>query len=261
MRAMASAPADASAQAAGWWRALAAGALVLAVLFGRACERYVPRYQTLPVLDWLQASPLLDQAAAIPPAQDLANGMISVEPRIPYFWDEYTEFSTTFLSGTSVVVRAMGGLRDAGVLRKENPAPTGRPVPITAPDQTSLHLYVLVFHSADLASAWVDLRSLELDNGQPGYLYGSYRITGPDQPNRLWITRTAPGPTEPQAGHALLVSRRGPVAFEVRIVETRPSSRDPRDISDLNARAADLARSAAKQWSDWLVTQPYAQGW
>ena len=278
MRAMAPAPADASAEAegsdrsassrapthgtaGGWWRVLAAGALVMAVLFGRACERYVPRYQTLPVLDWLQASPLFDQAAAIPPAQDLADGMIDVEPRIPYYWDEYTVFSTTFLSGTSTVVRAMGGLRDTGVLRKENPAPTGRPGPITAPDQTSLLLNVLVFHGADQASAWVDLRSLELDIGRHDYLYGSFRITGPDEPDRLWITRATPGPAEPQAGHALLVARRGPVAFEVRTVETRPSSRDPRDIPDLNARAADLARSAAKQWSDWLMTQPYARSW
>ena len=49
--------------------------VVLGLLSVLATERYTARYQTLPVLDWLESRPPLFESSDVPPATELARGL------------------------------------------------------------------------------------------------------------------------------------------------------------------------------------------
>ena len=51
---------------------LVIAAIVLAAVSLRATEFYASRYQSLPLLDWLESRPPLAESAALPPAGALA---------------------------------------------------------------------------------------------------------------------------------------------------------------------------------------------
>jgi hypothetical protein len=77
------------------------------------------------------------------------------------------------------------------------------------------------------------------------------RIAGPDDSDAAWL----PLPGALRGGMATVAGHRGPVGFELQITFLHTSDADTASLADLNARAENLARQAAADWSGWLERQ------
>ena len=64
--------------------------VVLGLLSVLATERYTARYQTLPVLDWLESRPPLFESSDVPPATELARGLVRAVPMLSIQYDART---------------------------------------------------------------------------------------------------------------------------------------------------------------------------
>jgi hypothetical protein len=226
------------------WRILAVAAIGLGLLALRACERYTSEYQTLPAVDWFESRPPLAESADVPSALDLARGAARVLPLL-----DIRDDARPYLPGLgppSLSRRTIGGVRDAAMIQVGTPE-VPRP-------RLQVTLRVTVFYRSARAAAWNSLLDHEFDLRDPGTGTAQLRLTGADDPDRVWITH----PGESPGGEATVVGARGPVVFELQALAQRPDSLG--DLSqpealDLSARAERIARQAAADWTAWLLPQ------
>ena len=127
---------------------VALAGLALSTLAFRATEYYTTRYQTLPVMDWLESRPPLAESNSVPPAADLARGLLRSLPLL-VIRDDARPLLPVF-TPPAIVQRTVGGVRDAA--RFELVAP-GNFVAETNPIRARLD--VIVFHRAMRAAAWL----------------------------------------------------------------------------------------------------------
>ena len=234
-----------SAPLAGW-RVLSVVAIGLGLLALRACERYTSEYQTLPAVDWLESRAPLAESATVPSAFDLARGAARVLPLL-----QIRDDARPYLPGLgppSLSRRTIGGVRDAAVIQVGTPE-LPRP-------RLQVTLRVTVFHRAVRAAAWTSLLEHEFDLRDPGSGTAQLRLTGADSeaPDRVWVTH----PGESPGGEASVVGARGPVAFELQVLAQRLGSTgelSQPEALDLSARAEQIARQTATDWTAWLLPQ------
>jgi hypothetical protein len=223
--------------------AVAITAILLAAVAVRATEAYTTRYQSLPALDWLESRPPLAESADVPAAADLARGLSralplltirdDVRPRLPAF------------GPPAVVQRTLPGVRDAARIQLGSP---GTYLPDEVPVQARLD--VIVFDRTLRAAAWSELMARELDIRDPESGRQQVRMSGPDEPDGVWVVEPHSG-----GGVATIAGHRGVVAFMLQVTFFRPNATDPADLADLTARADVTARQAAAAWTTWLATQ------
>jgi len=220
---------------------------LVALLFGalafRATEYYTTRYQTLPVLDWLESRPPLAESAAVPPAADLARGLVRTTP-VLVIRDDVRPLLPVF-GPPAFVQRTIGGVRDAATIQLGTPGPfTGDDDPIGA------RLDVIVFNRALRAVAWSELMALELDIRDPQSGQPQVRLAGPEDGDGVWLV--AP----PRAGGVATVSgHRGAVGFMLQLTYRRPDASRAEELIDLTARSEIGARQVAADWTKWLEQQ------
>ena len=221
-------------------------AIVLGVLAVRATEVYTARYQTLPVLDWLESRPPLVESTNVPAAADLVRGLPRVLPLL-VMQDDVRPLLPIF-GPPGAVQRTVGGVRDAaritlGSVDPTLPAAPGTPVPV------QVRLDAIVFHRQSRAAAWLDLMSSEvaMDFRDPESGLFQVRVSGPDEIDGVWLT----APKE-NSHAATVAGYRGPVAFELQVTCARAGDADQFDLS---ARAEVIARQAAHDWTSWLEQQ------
>ncbi|MCA1644540.1 MAG: hypothetical protein LC797_03415 [Chloroflexi bacterium] len=221
--------------------ALAICAIALSGLSVRATEFYTSRYQSLPVLDWVESRPPLAEAANAPAAADLARGLSRALPLLT-IRSEATE--QPGFGPPAFIQRTLGGVRDAARIELGSPGtyPPGE-VPVRA------RLDAIVFNRALRAAAWSDLMTYELDNKDPDTGKLQARIAGPDETDGVWLITPRQG-----GGVATVAGHRGVVGFMLQVTYVRPQS-TAADLPDLSARAEVTARQAAADWSAWLVQQ------
>jgi hypothetical protein len=227
-----------------WWRVLAVVAIGLGLLALRACERYTSEYQTLPALDWLESRPPLAESAALPSAVELARGAARVLP-VLVIRDDARPF-VPGLGPPSLSRRTIGGVRDAAVIQVGTPE-------VTRP-RLQMTLRVAVFFRSVRAAAWTSLLDQEFDLRDPRTGTAQLRLTGSDDPDRVWVTH----PGEVPGGEATVIGARGPVVFQLQALAQRPGSTADLTLSealDLSARAERIARQAATDWTTWLLPQ------
>jgi hypothetical protein len=222
------------------WRVVALLALGLGLLALRACERYTSEYQTLPAIDWLESRVPLAESGDVPAAADLARGAARVMPLL-VVRDDARPY-VPGLGPPSLSRRTIGGVRDAAVIQLGTPEPTHPLV--------QLSLRVAVFYRQQRAASWTGLLDHEFDLRDPGSGLAQLRLTGADEPDRVWVTH----PGEASGGEATVVGARGPVTFQLQALVQRPNPGDPTpaEALDLSARAERLARQSATDWSTWL---------
>jgi hypothetical protein len=225
---------------------LAIAAIVLAAVSMRATEVYTTRYQSLPVLDWLESRPPLAESANVPAASDLARGLTRVLP-VLVIRDDARPILPDF-APPAVLQRTIGGVRDAARFGLGTP---GAFKPEQLPVQARLD--VIVFNRTLRATAWSELMASEMDVRDPGSGESQARLSGPDEADGVWVVR--PGPPGTLGGIATVVGHRGAVAFMLQVTFARPDTQAPADRADLSARAETLARQAARDWSGWLEQQ------
>jgi hypothetical protein len=223
---------------------LALVAIALGAVAIRATEFYTTRYQSLPVLDWLESRPPLAESSALPAASDLVRGLArsmpllvirdDARPRLPAF------------GPPAYVQRTMGGVRDAARIELGSPGQYINPneVPVRA------RLDVIVFNRAVRAAAWDTLMSREMDIRDPESGLLQARTSGPDERDGVWTV--AP---RQAGGTATVASHRGPVGFVLQVSFWRPGVTDVAGRIDLSARAETLARQTTASWSAWLIDQ------
>ena len=107
---------------------VAIATIVLGAVALRATEFYASRYQSLPMLDWLESRPPLAEANALPPADDLVRGFARVLPLLVIRDDARPR--TPVFGPPAIVQRTIGGIRDASRMELGSP---GQPVSIHAP--------------------------------------------------------------------------------------------------------------------------------
>jgi len=222
--------------------ALAICAIVLGGLSVRATEFYATRYQSLPVLDWVESRPPLAESADLPAAADLARGLaralpllaIRAEgPMVPAF------------GPPAFVQRTIGGVRDAARIELGSPGEfKAADLPIKA------RLDTIVFNRTVRAAAWSDLMGYEMDVRDPESGDAQVRLTGPDTSDTVWLV--AP---PLRGGVATVAGHRGPVGFVLQVTYWRPGPNDPAALADLSARAESTARQATADWTAWLDQQ------
>jgi hypothetical protein len=219
---------------------LALVALLLAALAFRATEYYTTRYQTLPVLDWLESRPPLADSRGVPSSADLVRGLLRSMPLL-VVRDDVHPLVPVF-QPPAVVQRSVGGVRDAARIELGSAGvyPTSD-VPVRA------LLEVIVFNRAVRANAWSELLAREMDVRDQHFGQPQVRIEGSDTPDGVWLIAPRAG-----GGIATVAGARGPVGFELRVVYQRPNASNPEDLIDLSARAEVTARQAAADWADWL---------
>jgi hypothetical protein len=223
---------------------LAVAGILLASLAVRGTEVYASQYQTLPVLDWLEARPPLAESASVPSAADLARGIVQTSPLL-VISDDVRPLLGVF-GPPAVVQRTMGGVRDAARIQLGAPGLARQ-----ASDQpVRLHLDVLVFHRALRAEAWSDLMASEMDVRDPERGNYQVRVAGPEEREGVWLS----APRERDA-IATVAGWRGSVGFVLQ-AECLPRPGEPRGVMDLTARAEVIARQAAADWLAWLERQP-----
>ena len=220
-------------------------AVVLGGLAVRATESYASQYQSLPVLDWLEARPPLAESTQLPAAGDLARGLLETEPLL-LLADDVRPF-VPVLAPPGVSQRMIGGVRDAATLQLASPQP--------ASTRVKLELSVAVFYRALRAEAWAELLGRELDRRDPTSGASQIRVSGPDQADGVWITSPGEGP--PGVGEATVVGARGPIVFELRAQSARAGAEAAPELVDLSARAESIAREAATNWTAWLAQQSF----
>lgn len=222
-------------------------ALVAIVLCGvgvRTTESYTSRYQSLPVLDWLESRPPLAESQNAPSAVDLARSLPRFMPLLVIREDAHTVVPV--FGPPASVQRTVGGVRDAARIQLASPgAPGGDKSPVTA------RLDVIVFNRGQRAAAWSDVLGHAMDirdveNGLP-----QVRIAGPDDADTVWVP--SPGPL--RGGDATVAGYRGTIGFVLQVSFLHDDSADAARLVDLSARAETLARQAAGDWSTWLERQ------
>ena len=231
------------------WRLLALLAVALAFLSVRACEKYVLAYQALPALDWVETLPGLDQSRGVPPARDLAGYLAASAPQFGASGelDDYRPLFTT----PGIFIRGVGGVRDGATSAKATPG--------DGEDRVYVRLYVTVFHRAERARAWSELRAIKLDLAREALgEVRQLRVSGPDERDIYWVQT----PSRPSPGDAQVtaVGYRGPVAFELEDY-ARVREVDTGDPLDQSARLETIARGVVADWTAMLVRQPFARGW
>jgi hypothetical protein len=226
-----------------WWRVLVLVGLGFALMALRACERYTSEYQTLPALDWLESRPPLAEAGDLPLAMDLARGLLVAQPLL-VIRDDARPY-VPGLGPPSLSRRTIGGVRDAAVIQIGTPE-------VTRP-RLQLVLRVAVFYRSQRAAAWTGLLDHEFDLRDPGTGTAQLRLTGADEPDRVWVTH----PGESPGGEATVVGQRGPVVFELQalVQPSSPGPLTPAGAVDLSARAERVARQAATDWTAWLAAR------
>jgi hypothetical protein len=223
---------------------LAVVAILLGALAVRSTEIYTDRYQSLPVLDWLESRPPLADSAEVPGALDLARGLSRAMPQLIIGDDARTQMPV--FGPPSSVQRIVGGVRDAARITLDSPVDSNaRPVPVSA------RLDVIVFNRTLRADAWEQLMDAAMDIRDPDNGFSQVRIAGPDDPDTIWVA----APVQRQGGIATVVGRRGPVAFELQVSFAHPPDAETAEMVDLNARAELVARQAATDWTAWLTSQ------
>jgi len=223
---------------------LALATIALGGVALRATEVYTSRYQTLPVLDWLESRPPLAQAIDLPAAGDLARGLPRVMPLLVVQDDAHTRLPA--FSPPASIQRTLGGVRDASRIQLGSPG-TYMPgqVPITA------RLDVIVFNRQERAAAWSELMRHAMDIRDPETGLAQVRVGGGDEPDATWLP--APGPL--QGGIATVAGYRGPVGFVLQVSVLHGANPDAAELVDASARAETIARTAAHDWAGWLQRQ------
>ncbi len=226
--------------------ALAICAIVLGGVSVRATEFYATRYQSLPVLDWVESRPPLAESADAPAAADLARGLLRALPLLT-IRDELTRIPT--FGPPALVQRTMAGVRDSARIELGSPG-TYKPdeVPVKA------RLDAIVFNRALRAAAWSELMGYEMDIRDPDSGRSQVRIAGPDEADGVWLVAPRQGDGV-AGGVATVAGHRGAVGFVLQVTYFRPQTIDPAELAVLTARAEVMARQAAADWSTWLVQQ------
>jgi hypothetical protein len=222
---------------------LALLAIVLAAISVRATELYATRYQTLPVLDWLESRPPLVESANVPAASDLARGLTRALPLLTISNDARPMLPV--FGPPAVFQRTMGGVRDASRIDLASP---GVFQPAQAPVQVRLD--VIVFDRAVRAASWSELMGREMDIRAPGNGHAQTRLTGPDETDGVWVVQ--PGQA---GGIATVVGHRRSVGFMLQVTFINGASQDAAAKADSTARAEVLARQAAVDWAGWVTQQ------
>ena len=224
--------------------ALALAAVILGAVAVRATEVYTTRYQTLPVLDWVESRSPLAQAQYVPAAHDLARGFQQFMPLLVVRDD-----ARTFLPGFGPppgLQRTVSGVRDASTIEMGSPGSyVDDAVPITA------RLNVIVFNRAERAAAWSELWGHAMDVRDPQTGVFQVRMAGPDHPDIVWV----PLPTTGRGGFATVAGHRGTVGFVLQVTFLPDPTATTAQLADLSARAEMLARHASADWARWLETQ------
>jgi hypothetical protein len=216
-------------------------AVVLGVISIRATEHYTARYQTLPILDWLESRPPLAEAARVPQATDLVRGLLRAAPLLTIHADA-RPLSPVF-GPPAVVQRSMGGVRDAASIELGLPGAVGEQFqPVQA------RLEVIVFNRAGRAAAWADLMALQMDIRDPHAGQPQVRLTAQDSRDGLWIVAPRAG----VGGTATLAGWRGPVAFELIVACRRSGATRPETLLELSALAETIARDTGGSWATWV---------
>ncbi len=222
---------------------LAIVAIALGAVALRATEVYTTRYQTLPVLDWLNSRPPLVESANLPTADELARGLPRVMPLLTISTDAHTRL--VMYGPPASVQRTLGGVRDASEIVMSSPGEV-------APNQSpiTLRFDVTVFGRTQQAAAWADLLARAMDIRDPDNGLDQLRVASLDDPDRVWVA--APGPSVDPI--ATVSGNRGPVGFELQVRLRRAGGPpdDPAQFVDMTARAEALARQAAHDWTAWL---------
>jgi hypothetical protein len=222
---------------------LALAAVLLSAVAVRASESYATRYQTLPVLDWLESRPPLVESANVPPAADLARGLQRAIPLLT-IRDDARPWMPVF-GPPAVVQRTMGGVRDASRILLASP---GAITLDTAPVQARLD--VVVFDRAIRAAGWAELMGREMDVRDPSNGLYQNRVSGPDEGDGVWVVQP-----KVTGGIATVVGRRSAVGFVLQISFLAPDPISPVEVADLDARAVSAALEATSTWSSWLDPQ------
>jgi hypothetical protein len=215
-------------------------AVLLAALAFQATAYYTTRYQTLPALDWLEAHALSSQSRLVPPAADLARGLLASAPLL-VIRDDVRPYQPVF-GPPAIVQRTIGGVRDAAAIELGAP---GAFKLETAPIRARLN--VIVFYQQQRAIAWSELNARGYDIRDPHSGAPQLRLAGPDSTDGVWLVN----PSE-AGGVATVSGYRGPVGFELRVTYQRPDADSFEARLDLNARAETAARRIAADWSSWL---------
>jgi hypothetical protein len=220
---------------------LATVAILLGAIALRSTELYTSRYQSLPVLDWLESRPPVSESVGTPTAADLARGLARTTPLL-VIGDDVWPWTPVF-GPPAAIQRSMGGVRDAARITLVSPgAVTGGSAPVEA------RLYTIVFDRTLRAQEWSMLMSREMDIRDPDSASSQVRTSGPDERDGVWLV--SPSDT---GGIATVVGHRGPVAFDLQVTfGPRPAQAE---VVDLSARAEAAARQMAADYAAWLTKQ------
>jgi hypothetical protein len=222
---------------------LSTAAILLAAVSVRATEFYATRYQSLPVLDWLESRPPLAESARVPPAVELARGLSRALPLLTIRFDARPRLPA--FGPPAYVQRTVSGVRDAARIDLGSP---GQFNPEEPP--ISARLDVIVFNRELRAAAWSQLMAREMDIRDPESGLLQARIGGPDEADGTWIVAPRQG-----GGVATVSGRRGAVGFVLQVTFAPQNDGEPVDGVDLSARAEATARQAASDYAGWLVRQ------
>jgi hypothetical protein len=229
---------------------LAIVAILLVAATVRSTELYTDRYQTLPMLDWVESRQPLAEASDIPSAVDLARGVTRALPLLVIRDDARTQMPV--FGPPSSVERVMGGVRDAARISLGSPGdyPAGQ-LPIT------VRLDVIVFNRELRASDWSALFGRAMDIRDPDSGLPQVRVEGPVAQDMVWVAQ--PDPVRGQGGVSTVVGHRGPIGFvlQVNLLHDYVQN-DAAQLVDLSARAEVIARQAASDWSAWATSQTAA---
>jgi hypothetical protein len=229
---------------------LATVAIVLGAIALRGTELYTSRYQSLPVIDWLESRPPVSESADTPAAADLARGLARTTPLL-VIGDDVRPWTPVF-GPPAVIQRSMGGVRDGARITLVSPGTFGvGGTPVQA------RLYTIVFDRSLRAEEWTMLMGREMDIRDPDSGLTQQRVSGPDDADAVWVV--APRET---GGIATVVGHRGPVAFDLQVTfGPTPAPLPPDAVSarpealDLSARAEVEARQMAADYAAWLTGQ------
>lgn len=223
-----------------------AGVLLLAASV-RSTELYAGRYQTLPMLDWLESRQPLANSADVPSAIDLARGVSRALPLLIIRNDARTQMPV--FGPPSSVEKVVGGVRDAARINLGSPGDYGaNQVPV------SVRLDVIVFNRDLRAADWTALFGRAMDIRDPDSGLPQARVSGPDEQDTVWVA----GPGPDQGGIATVVGHRGVIGFVLQVAYLHDYTMDAAHLVDMSARAEALARQAAADWSSWAAQQSVA---
>ncbi|MGI9146665.1 MAG: hypothetical protein ACR2IK_09000 [Chloroflexota bacterium] len=218
-------------------------AIALSAAALRATEFYATRYQSLPVLDWIESRPPLAESANLPAAEDLARGLSRALPLL-VIRDDARPHLPAF-SPPAILQRTMGGVRDASRIELGSAgAFASNQVPVRA------RLDVIVFNRALRAAAWSALMAREMDILDPESRLNQAVLARPDEQDGVWVVAPRAG-----GGIATVAGHRGPVGFVLQVSLLRSETADAAELIGLSARAETIVRQGAANWTDWLTRQ------